>query len=127
MKTIKFFVAGSWEDRAICKKLAKTIEEKFNWICNTDWWTHEGREKRIKYAIEDLENLKDSDVFFLYNGDKKTSGKLIEVGIGLCQKIPVYVYGNKLTTVYDELVIYKGKKLPFENEKDNVLFKEKNN
>ena len=107
---IKFFVAASWEDKEIAKDMAIDISMKFLWENVSTWWTHADRNKKLKYAMEDLENLKRADVLFVYNGEKKTSGKLIEIGIALGLGKKVFLYGNKLSTVYDEILIYKGRK-----------------
>lgn len=108
-KIIKFFIAGSWEDRIICRDFAEElINDNKNWICTTNWWEHGDKNKSLQYAIEDLENLKSSDILIVYNSDKKTTGKLIEIGIALGLKIPVFIYGNNITGIYKELIKYKG-------------------
>jgi len=107
---IKFFVASSWEDRQIAQEMARDVSIKYNWVNVSEWWKHEDRSKKLQYAVEDLANLKQADVLFVYNGEKKTAGKYVEMGIALALNKPVFLYGNKLTTVYNELVIYKGEK-----------------
>lgn len=108
--TIKFFVAASWEDKKIAEGFANEITKKYNWENVSIWWTHADRNKKLQYAMEDLENLKKADVLFVYNGELKTAGKLIEIGIALGLGKPIFLYGNELTTVYNEIIIYKGEK-----------------
>ena len=107
---IKFFVASSWEDRHIAMQMANDITRIYRWKNVSTWWLHADRNQKLRYAVEDLFNLKRADVLFVYNGELKTAGKLIEIGIALALKIPVFLYGNKLTTVYEHLIIYKGEK-----------------
>jgi nucleoside 2-deoxyribosyltransferase len=105
-----FYVAASWEDRDIARQMAREIMLKFKWENTSVWWLHEDRDKKLMYAIEDVENIRRSDVIFLYNGDKCTAGKFFEIGMAVALKKPVFVYGKELTTVFGDLVKYKGEK-----------------
>jgi hypothetical protein len=107
---INFFVASSWEDRDIARRMALQISQKYGWKNVSTWWLHEDRGKKLQYAVEDITNLRKADMLFVYNGEHKTAGKFIEIGIALELRIPVFIYGNKLTTVYENLVVYKGEK-----------------
>jgi len=108
---IKFFVAASWFDKDKASDMAYIISMRYGWQCTSYWWKHEDPKHRLSYAIEDLKNLREADYLFVYNGEHKTTGKLIEIGVALGLGIPVFVYGNKISGVYSELIIYKGEKL----------------
>ena len=108
--TIKFYVAASWEDRHIAESMANEIKRKYGWENTSIWWTHEDRNKKLMYAVEDVDNVRECDVLFVYNGELKTAGKFIEIGIALGLKKPVFLFGKPLTTIFGELIIYKGEK-----------------
>lgn len=109
-KQVRFYIAASYDDKEIAKKIALYFEDKYGWICTCYWWTHikVNEFDRLSFAAEDLKSVKDSDLFFMYNSEKKTGGKMVEMGIALAIGIPVYIIGKKITTVFGELTNYLG-------------------
>lgn len=106
MKT--FFIASSWEDRKIANSLSKKFILDFGWRCNTTWWFHVNEGKGLHYALEDMDNVKKADLLIVYNSGKKTTGKLIEIGMALALDKRVFIYGKPITGVYSNLVKYMG-------------------
>lgn len=49
---------------------------------------------------EDIKAIKECELFVLYNGERKSGGKYIELGIAIAFNKPVVIYGNNITSIY---------------------------
>ena len=95
------YICGSVEDVESIKKLASFFE--FNGFEITrDWWNHIDRDEDSKnfYACEDLIAIKKCDLFVIYEGNIKTSGKYIELGIAIALGKPIFNLNKRLTSVF---------------------------
>ena len=106
---MKFFIAGSWEDRDMVEKLTHDIWKKFgNWNSTTSWWKHEDKGLGLAYAYDDKENLRKADIFIIYNTDRKSTGKIVELGMAIAWDKPIFVYGKPISGVYETFTKYMG-------------------
>ena len=106
VELMKIFVAGTWEYKKKIKKWMELLERNGHTI-TCDWTMHiESSEMgKLEYAVEDIEGIKKCDIFVL-DAEGKSNGKMIEVGIALILKKPIYVIEEymKFTSVYQSLV-----------------------
>lgn len=97
---IRIYIAGSWQDRKDVAKLAELLEEGGNFEVTEHWWKHKSRDKWSDYAQGDFKAINLSEFFVLYNGEKTTAGKYVEMGMAIQLGIPILVLRNKMTTVF---------------------------
>jgi hypothetical protein len=113
MGKIKVYLSASIEDKDSILKFIQNIEkahkDKYEITCR--WWDRIGNDK-ITYALECMNGVKEADLFLMYNGNKKTTGKSIELGMAIILGKIIRVYGNPLTTIFNSLIKYCGKELP---------------
>jgi hypothetical protein len=96
---LKIYIGASWGDRLLVKEVCEILEN-YGIRQMEDWWTHIDRGKWRQYAISDRVAVRQAGVFILYNGDKKTSGKMIEFGMAIEREIPIWSFGNKINSVF---------------------------
>lgn len=98
---MKLYLSSSVCDMQVLKELSKKLESLGHTITRKWWENTEGnKEEQDSYAIKDKEAIEKCDLFIMYNGEKKTSGKLIEFGIAIGCGKPIIKFGNKLTSVF---------------------------
>lgn len=61
-----------------------------------------------QYAQMDLVAIRECDCFLMYNGNRKSSGKFIELGMAIAFNKPIYVLGNQLTSIFKFFTQYIG-------------------
>ena len=95
------FIAGSIEDK---DKLIKLVEhfEIMGCVITRKWWkfTTDKEHNYPIYVEEDIKAIKECDLFVLFNTDKKTGGKYIEIGIAIAFNKPILIYGDNITSIY---------------------------
>ena len=122
-RKIKIYVSASFNDKEKIIRFKKYIDNahdgKYEITCR--WWDHTGDDS-ITYALEDLIGVRECDIFILYNGSEKTSGKIFEFGMAVALGKTIKIYGNPLTTVFRHFGEYCGLRLP-RNLNDEKVFK----
>lgn len=100
-RPIKVYVAGKWEDRERVREVMRILKED-NFEITCDWTTHEyppvGEEYKLAfYAIQDIEGvLKAEALLIMAEKEYNYRGALVEMGVALGKRIPIYVVGHGL-------------------------------
>ena len=112
-RKIRVYLSASIDDREKVLEFIGNIERehggRYQITCR--WWDNIGDDK-ITYALECIIGVKECDLFLIFNGDKKTSGKTIELGMAIILGKVIRLYGNPLTTIFGSLIKYYGNRLP---------------
>lgn len=89
------YVAGKWEEREIIREIHKTLISMGH-IITCDWTNHTEHGFSMKYAIEDIEGVKQCDFLIAYMKKEYTyKGVWVEIGGALVLNKPVLVIGDK--------------------------------
>lgn len=99
---MKFYVAGRFSEKEKVKEINKLIlDEGFE--LSGDWTDHIGSddygktaERSREYAIEDIEAVKDCDVFALLLNEKGGTGSSTELGVALALDKKIYLVGDHI-------------------------------
>ncbi|MBU3957380.1 hypothetical protein KKI19_03870 [Patescibacteria group bacterium] len=88
-RALKFYIASSFSEKEKIRKLMDKIEKKGHKIA-FDWTTHQSikpYEKKIKlaakYAKEDIEGVKDCDIFVMVPSKEGGSTQFAELGVAI--------------------------------------------
>ncbi len=94
---MKVYVAGKWEDRRRCRDIMDRLEDTGHTI-TCDWTDHEYEDEQypIQYCQDDVQGVKDADVFLgvFIDNTVHYRGALVEMGIALGLGLPCYIIGN---------------------------------
>ena len=95
------YICGSVDDIEPIKKLANFFA-LIGFKATRDWWNYINKDEDSKnfYACEDLIAIKKCDLFVIYEGNIKTSGKYIELGIAIALGKPIINLNKRLTSVF---------------------------
>jgi nucleoside 2-deoxyribosyltransferase len=102
---MKFYIGSSYDDRIIAKEFADKMEERGH-KCTCKWWRHWNEDRSNVYCEEDIAGVEACEIFVIYNGPKKSPGKLIEAGMAIALGKPVYLFGQKLNTIFIHRMIF---------------------
>ena len=112
-RKIKIYISASLQDRGVVQQFKNNIDDahkgKYEITCR--WWD-EDDDDPITRALECKIGVAECDLFIMYNGTKKTTGKSIELGMAILAGKPTLIYGEPLTTSFRAVVKYCGNKLP---------------
>jgi len=101
---MKIYIASRFHKKEEVKKLYKLFRDKGHKI-SSDWTLHkrikpykENQEMASKYAIEDVEGVKDSDIFIMIS-DNTGTGLYTELGVAIAScvefgKPKIYIIGD---------------------------------
>jgi hypothetical protein len=103
----KIYLAASFEDHKKVFDIARMLKLKGH-IITCDWWNHLENDME-RYAKEDYDGVKQADMIVVINNGRKSTGKLVEIGLGLAWNIPIHVFEENITGVYSTMVNYHGK------------------
>ncbi len=105
---MKIYIATRFERREEVSKLFQILKENGHEVSG-DWTTHkpikpffeENKELSEEYSIEDIEAVKDSDVFILLS-DAGGTGMYVELGVAILSNInlgrpKIYIVGEHNT------------------------------
>jgi len=76
------------------------------------------------YIEEDIKAIRKCDLFIMYNTNKKTSGKFIELGMAIILNKPILIYGKDITSMFKSRTQYCGE---FNIQKEEKRWKLKKN
>lgn len=113
LNEINVYLAAPWKHRDQAREAKKAFEEAgftvtANWIDGQESWDYDalGREEyenRVqKQAIEDVENIIDSDIFVILNLDF-SDGKATELGFAYGLQLPVILVGDRTRNIFYHL------------------------
>jgi len=105
------FVAASWADREVAKQISEELEKDGLFNVTTRWWNHTGQNNAC-YAREDIDSVKAADIFVMYNTEKRTTGKIAELGMALLRGIPIFIFGEKIDSIYGSIVFQHAETTP---------------
>ena len=88
-----FYLAGSYSQRTGLKIFAELIENLSDWKCNARWLDgdHDNASAQ-KCAMDDIEDLQESDVFILRHGKSSAGGMWVELGMAMAKGRPIILY-----------------------------------
>jgi len=95
---LKIFIAGSISDIKPIKELSE-IYEMASDVITRKWWDELDKPKKISMR-ENIEAIEECELFVFYNGNEKTSGKYVELGVAIALNKNITFFGEKLTTIY---------------------------
>jgi len=99
LNKIKIYVAGTFEDKMIVKKVIKMLSDDY--IITRDWTDDDGNKYEAPHYCElDRNGVINCNVLVLINSKKISSGKMWECGIADGLNIPIIVVGSPVTCVF---------------------------
>lgn len=105
----KIYCAGKFEDKTRIKNIMAVLE-KMGYIVTVDWTIHTDPTKAEEYSIEDVQGVRDCDLFIgIFNMDGvQYKGALVEMGVALgLRKMIIYVGKEDISIfAHHPLVIY---------------------
>jgi len=100
---MRVYTAGTVEDKERIQLIQKQFRDKGH-VIDVDWTTHkwvaeqpkeEQEQLFTEYAIEDVQGVREAEVFILILGNRKSVGAHIELGVALGAKVPhIYIVGQ---------------------------------
>lgn len=98
---MKIYISASLEDVEKIKTLAKKLQLDGHTITFA-WWEHNPQLHREKviHCKESLKGIRQCEFFLFYNGNKKTSGKYVELGMALSEKKYIVGMGIKVSGIF---------------------------
>lgn len=108
---MKIYIAARFDRRHEVLELYKLILEHGHEI-TADWTLHkpikpyeQNEELAAKYANEDIEGVKNCDVFIILSDEGGSTGMYVELGAAIlsnlkCGKPKIYVIGDKLRSMF---------------------------
>jgi hypothetical protein len=89
---LKIYVAAKFEDRGRAQEVMAQLERCHHEI--TYNWTNQ-EQNSAEQALRDLRGVIDADALvFIAERDLAYCGSLVEVGIAMCENMPIYVLGH---------------------------------
>ncbi|RLG18521.1 hypothetical protein DRN63_01315 [Nanoarchaeota archaeon] len=89
---MKVYIAAPFERKGEVKDLIEELK-KIGFEISHDWTSHESidptkqKELARKYSIEDIEGVRNSDVFILLAEDRVSSGASVELGAAILSNL----------------------------------------
>ena len=102
----KIYIAGSWKNRLLIKHLMVHVEG-WKYKITTDWTEHYASDNENKYAVEDMEGIRQCDAFIYCIDGTSSRGKNFELGFAHALNKPIAIYAIVLDHVCSSAAIDK--------------------
>lgn len=96
---MKFYIASRFGNKEEVRKIIEFLRERGHDV-SMDWTVHESikpfeknMERAKRYAIEDIDGVRDCDVFILIS-DEAGTGMYIELGVAIALDKRIFVVGE---------------------------------